>query len=809
MTPPPDTTESAPGDATTPLGPLESLHTPHGVQRFVFSATAIALCIAALHYGRSVLMPLAFAALLAFVLEPVVAWLRRRRVPHVAAVVTVIVLTLMGLTGAATVVGQQIVALSAELPTHRATIQKKLQALRPSGQAHPVLAEAARVVGMLEKEVGAARDAVATGAAGKESAPTKVLVEPAPPSPLRALGDMLAPVLMPLATAGFVVVLLIFMLLQRREMVDRIVRLSGGNLHLMADAMNESATRVSRYLGAQVLVNVGYGIPMAAGLWWLDVPGAMLWGFLAAVLRFVPYLGPAVAALFPLLMAFAIDPGWTIVGWTLALIVFLELVSNNVVEPLAYGGSTGVSPVAVLLSAAFWALLWGPVGLIVATPLTVCIVVIGRHLGPLRSLGVLLGSAPAFDKPTQLYQRLISGDEEEAIELAQEEAARTSLQSFYNDSAVPMLALAAQTSTEDATAAHRHRVVSGTARIIEALREDTAVAAPAAAASVLCLGARNELDTLSAEMLVHLLQAQGHAARAVPAVSLAAETIAALDLQGVATAFVCSYHGAPQTHTRYLCRRLRKRVPSLRIVLCAWAAPAELLLPGAAAELGVDAVAVTLDEAAAHAGQAPAAPAAAPATAAAASSVDAAAASATAWRDALARGAQRAVEVFDVPLAGVVVRAEGGQWLQVSAGVPTWTTPDFTATPSPGSPLAQVLDAGELLVVPDLRREPQFAPHQEARLEGLPFFAAAPLRAEDGSVLGAIVLHDVRARPFSDDDEALLTAMAQALADDVAELLREAVDTPAAAAATVLPVHAAADDAATLALPPQARLSHG
>ena len=750
-----------------------------GTQRFVITGAALALGIAALYYGRLLLMPLAFAALLAFVLDPVVTALRRWRLPQSLAVGLVMMLTIATLGGAAVLLGQQVVMLSQDIPSYQSTIRKKLRDLRPDAGSSRILSDASRVIGMVEGELNAVREDAAGGATNKARAPTRVLVEPAPPSPLRAILNIVSPVLLPLATAGLVAVLAVFLLLQRHEMRDRLVRLIGGDIHQMADALNEAASRVSRFLGAQLLVNIGYGVPMALGLWVIGVPGAVLWGFVSAVLRFVPYLGPAVGALFPLLLAFAVDPGWEMMAWTVALILALELVSNNFVEPLAYGGSTGVSPVAVLLSAGFWALLWGPVGLVLATPLTVCLLVLGRHLAPLQFLELMLGNEPVFDKPTQLYQRLISGDPEEAIELCHEEVAHSSLAQFYSDSAVPMLALAARPSSRGATAAQRHRVVSGVSRLLEDLRAGHPAPLPHIAEAVLCIGARNEIDTLSAEMLAHTLATAGCTARSVPALELTAERIDGLELDGVSTVCLCSFSGTPQTHTRFVCRRLRRRLPTLRLVLAAWSPPAELLLPGAAAELGVDAVAVTLTEALGRL---------APPEVSASSVQDqvttepgVAAQDGVAVlpettvtngalsgaRNTLARGAQQAAQIFSVPLATATFQTSASGLLQCSAGQPRWTQRESAALHEEGSQLAevmaQVMASGEPLVVPDMARDPSFAGHLDRRFEGLSFLAAAPLRGRDGVVMGVLAIHDTSARPFTDGDRKLLGEMADEL----------------------------------------------
>lgn len=561
--------------------------------RFFFVAASSAIIVIALHFGQALLVPLALAALLAFVLDPLVTRLRRIGVPMVLAVTLVVATTLALLGSLATLGAQQITTLSGELPTYQSTIQKKLRELRPASGSGGLVSGASRLIAVIEGELNAARAAIEPGNTDAKRAPTRVQVEQAPPSPLRAVWQMVEPMLVPLASAGLVIVLLAYMLAQRREISDRLIRLAGDDLHRMAEALNEAARRVSRYLAAQVLVNIGCGVALALGLWLIGVPGALLWGALAAVLRFVPYLGPLLAAALPLLLAFAVDPGWSMVLWTAAWIVVLELVVNNVVEPLAYGGSTGVSPVAVLLSAGFWVLVWGPMGLVLATPLTVCFVVLGRHLGSLRFLDVLLGNDPALDPPTQLYRRLISGDRDEAIAQAGNEAERTGLRAFYSDIGVPMLAMAAAWSVHSASSRQRRRALSGAARIVEEMRADHA-GAESAAPRLLCIGARSEFDTLSARMLAHALAHEGVEAASLPALAIGAEGIASLPLEGVSTLVLCAFHPQPQVYARFVCKRVRSRAPHLRIVLAAWAAPQGLEEPQTLAAIGVDELATTL-----------------------------------------------------------------------------------------------------------------------------------------------------------------------------------------------------------------------
>lgn len=386
----------APPSHDTPLLIPSGRAVPHspvmpGVQRFVFSGAALTLGITGLHFGQAVLMPVALAALLAFALAPGVSWLQRRRLPPAVAVGMVMALAVTGLLGGGVLATLQVGELGQELPTHRQNIQKKLRDLRPALSPSGTTREVTRLMDMVGQELETASRAYTPG----NDLPARVqpVALETRSSTQRAV-DFALSVGVQLATVALVLILVTLMLHQRADLVDRFLRLMGGDTPRMAAALAESGRRVSRFMIAQVLVNLGFGVPLAVGLWLIGVPGAWLWGALATVLRFVPYLGPALSAVCPVVLAFAVDPGWHMVLWTLGLILSLELVNNNLVEPLAYGSSTGLSPLAVVLSAAFWALLWGPVGLVLATPLTVCLVVMGRQLTPLRFLDVLFSSDP-------------------------------------------------------------------------------------------------------------------------------------------------------------------------------------------------------------------------------------------------------------------------------------------------------------------------------------------------------------------------------------------------------------------------------
>jgi predicted PurR-regulated permease PerM len=557
----------------------------------VLAMLAAALAVAALHFGREIFVPLALAALLGFLLDPLVSRLRRWRLPRWLAVGIVVSMT-VGVVGVTSLfAGSQLLALGREVPTYQSTIQTKLRDLRESLSKRGVLDNATRLVDMFERELVATRRALETSnRPGADKPVLRVQIEEPPVRPMQAFGDVIAPVVAPLMTAGLVFVFLVFILLSRNELRDRLLRLIGGDVHRMSDALDEAAERVSRYLGAQFLVNLGYALPMAAGLWLIGVPGALLWGLLAGALRFLPYLGPAIAALFPLAMAFAVDPGWSMLLWTLALVVTLELISNNFIEPWAYGASTGLSALAVLVSATFWTVVWGPIGLVLATPITVCLVVLGRHVRPLRIFDLLLGNEPAFDLPTTLYQRLVAGEVEDAVELAREQVREGSLAAFYADVAMPALQLTE--ATPDAE--RRERVADGMRVLLDDLDETPAESA-AAAPRLLCVGGRSALDSLAAEMLAHTLSAGGDAAAVKSADELSPRAIGALDLAGIDVVLVSYLADNWRTRARYVCRHLRRRSATVKIVVVAWQGG---IAPSAdAPAIGADALAASAEQA--------------------------------------------------------------------------------------------------------------------------------------------------------------------------------------------------------------------
>jgi hypothetical protein len=397
---------------------------------------------------------------------------------------------------------------------------------------------------------------------------------------------IIAPLLGPLGTAALVLLLVIFMLLKREDLRSRLIRLIGqGRISATTRAMDDAGGRVRRYLVMQLVVNVAYGIPVALGLYFIGVPNAVLWGASATALRFIPYVGPWIAATIPISLALAVSPGWVMPLLTLGLFVLLELLSNNVMEPWLYGSSTGVSPIALIFAAVGWTWLWGPVGLVLATPMTVCLVVMGRHIPRLSFLSVLLSDEEALTPAEDCYYRLLTVGEQDEMELVETYLKAHSLTALYDSVLIPVItAVEIDHRLELLDDGKRALVEQGLRDIVEDLGAcppassrvvaDPAVAAqgPVCAGRVYCVPARAERDELAGAMLVQLLRQEGIEAHSAPTKLEVGELIGLVEKAGVDV--VCISVVAPSTvlHARYLCLKLRARLPEQRIVVGLWGA---------------------------------------------------------------------------------------------------------------------------------------------------------------------------------------------------------------------------------------------
>ncbi len=336
--------------------------------RLLTGLLVASIIIAGLYFGQGLLIPLALALLFGFLLDPAVSRLKRWGMPRMAATLLVVVMALATLAGMGTYLGSQVQQLSADLPTYQNTIRDKLRSLRRNANMPSAWDGALRTYDTVEREISRGANTPRV---------QKVEIQSPEQKPTARMLQWLGRVAEPVTMAGIVLLFVILILLDRDDLRDRLLRLMGGNLHVATDALDEASQRIGKYLRMQFVVNITYGLPMAAGLWFIGVPGAILWGVLAAIMRFVPYVGAMISAAFPLALAFAVDPGWQMLLMTLGLIMALELISNNLIEPWLYGSSTGLSTLSIIVSATFWTALWGPIGLILSTPLTVCLLVLG------------------------------------------------------------------------------------------------------------------------------------------------------------------------------------------------------------------------------------------------------------------------------------------------------------------------------------------------------------------------------------------------------------------------------------------------
>ena len=414
-------------------------------------ATAILafIIITTLYFGREIFVPIALAILLSFVLAPLVGVLQRIRMPRGLAVVSVVILAFVLIFAMGSLLATQLTQLAGDLPRYQSTISEKIQSFRETTAGRGTLERASGMLKDLSKELEKPKDAAAgTGSILSPKAPaplTPVPVEVRQPDPsaLESLQSLISPLLHPLATTGIIIIFVIFILLQREDLRNRLIRLAGSHdLQRTTAALDDAAGRLSRLFLIQLLLNGTFGVVIGLGLWLIGIPSAILWGILAAVLRFVPYIGAAIAAAFPLALAVAVDPSWSMLLWTIALFLVVEPIVGHVIEPMVYGHSTGLSPVAVVASATFWTALWGPIGLVLATPLTVCLVVLGRHVERLEFLDVMFGDRPALTPPEIFYQRMLAGDPTEAAEKAEEFLKERSLSSYYDEVALKGLQLA-------------------------------------------------------------------------------------------------------------------------------------------------------------------------------------------------------------------------------------------------------------------------------------------------------------------------------------------------------------------------------
>jgi predicted PurR-regulated permease PerM len=545
----------------------------------IASFVAFVLVIACLHWGQTVLVPVAMALLLTFLLQPVVALFQRTGLGRTLSVLLVVLVTGIVFAGIGWVVGAQITGLTYDLGhnlQYHAHIKQKLADLRGVGKDS-----------ILDNFQAVINDIM--GDLAQETSPTAQTEQPRiivreGSSPLATVQAILQPMLEPLGTAAFVVVLVIFMLLKYEDLRNRLIGLVGaGQLTVTTRALDDASQRVSRYLLMQFVINGSYGLVTGLGLFLIGIPYAVLWGFLAAVFRYIPYVGPWIAAFFPITMSLVAFPGWMQLVLVLGLFGLLELWSNMLMEPWLYGQSLGVSEVGLLVVTGFWTWLWGPIGLVLSTPLTVCIVVLGRHVPHLQFFDMLFGKAPALDPPVVCYQRLLARDQEEATEVVEDYVKAHALETVYDEVLIPALLLAWQDRKQGLLAGDDEAfILQATQDIVAELGAASAEPAEGDQASgeatgapepspVLVLGcpAHHEAEEVIVQMLRQLMRPTGCHVDVVSTRTHATDIAVRVRQERPALIFIAALPGGlPQT--RYLCRHLHKEFPDLHLVVGYW-----------------------------------------------------------------------------------------------------------------------------------------------------------------------------------------------------------------------------------------------
>jgi predicted PurR-regulated permease PerM len=619
---------SPPAHVVAPSGPgRDSMRT----------LVVVVAVVAGLYVGREIVLPIVLAVLLAFVLAPIVNLLRRVRISRVPAVIMTVVFAIGALSLLAVVVTSQFAQLAVDLPRYEATIQSKAETVR-EGFLGRLSRLASNLGRQIERVTEAGPEEEQSAEPDEERRQRAVPVEIRQPelTPLEMARRFLIPMLYPLATLAITFVVLIFILLQREDLRDRMIRLFGArDLHRTTSAMDDAAARLSRYYLTQVIMSSAYGLIAGTYLWWIGVPSPVVGGVLAALMRFVPYVGTFIAVAFPLLLAIAVDPGWTTAILTLAFFMIAEPIMGYVVEPLVYGQSTGLSPFAVILSAIFWSWLWGPVGLVIAMPLTLCLVVLGRHVDSLEFLDVILGDRPPLAPPQNFYQRMLAGDPDELLELAEQALRKQSVSAYYDDIALQGLMLAARDARRGVLSPDKvQSIQDGIQELAEDLA-DTPDEIPVGAGedapssrvdpprggeastgsgtsdalllpedwrtegAVLCIAGRGPLDEAAATLLAHVLSKHGFGTAVVSHQSVSRGGVNPAQAQRAKMTCLAylEISGAP-AHLRYLVQRLRRNLPSMPMVVGLW--PVDDVIhrdEQARARLGADHYVVTLREA--------------------------------------------------------------------------------------------------------------------------------------------------------------------------------------------------------------------
>jgi predicted PurR-regulated permease PerM len=749
----------------------------------------LAFVVAALYFGRTVFVPIALATLITFLLSRFVTRLERW-IGRIAAIL-VTVAVMFGIFAAASWgIGRQLIDLADKLPDYQANVAAKIRSLRLP--ASGPLARLSSSVNALQNELVAPSPAPRTQRAPPDYS-TRTASPVASPIPVKIiegrnavpqlLQETITAILSPLGIAALVLLLVIFMLLKREDLRGRMIRLIGqGRIGATTRAMEDAGYRVSRYLSMQFLVNTSYGVCIAAGLYFIQVPNAALWGLLSGVLRFIPYIGPWAGAFLPVVLSFAISTSWFTPLLTIALFIVLEIIVSNFVEPWLYGAHTGVSPVALIISAMFWTWLWGPVGLVLSTPMTVCLAVIGRHVPRLEFLSVLLSEDQPLAPHEEFYHRLLSLSTDSAEEFAAKYAEAESLNALYDNVLVPAIA-AVETDAHNGslTAEQRTSALQRIHEIIDDFRDrqtlptdapeqrvgEIHAVTPVVGSRVLCLPASAYRDELAGEMLAQLLQKQGFEAENLPA-RLKHQELIDRTIE-VRPSCVCVSILPPTSiaQARHLTVPIQERLAGVTILVGLWSSKVnaqkvkERLRLAQETEIAVslaDAVLLVSKMTAPITDEMLPAPTP-PNEKARLAELNGLNLLDTPPEADFDQVTERLTRLFKVPIALLTLIDKDRQWFKSQAGLPA-DLAEARSTPRDVSLCGHVIANDEVLIVRDLARDPRFANNPWLKERGLRFYAGVPLRGPNGFPVGALSILDTQPHDMSPQEQDLLKMIA-------------------------------------------------
>ncbi|MGH9647227.1 MAG: AI-2E family transporter [Bryobacteraceae bacterium] len=549
----------------------------------VRTAAIVIVVISVLYLAREILIPLALAITLALVLTPAVNWLQKVLLGRVAAVALVMILTIAATGGIAWVIFNQLVGVANELPRYQYNIRNKLEAMRAPGEG--AFGQATKSIKDLATELMSVEAPAPPVPSERGSRPQPVQIVDQPANELAYLRDLIQPFLRPLGEFGMVLIFSVFLLINQQDLRNRLFRLVGLNqLNVMTQALDDATHRISRYLMMQLLVNVCFGVLCGIGLRLIGIPYPALWGIVAGILRIVPYVGAVVSGLLPFMLALAVFDNWMHPVSVLLLFAGLELVTSNFVEPWLYGIHTGISALALLLTAVFWTVLWGPAGLILSTPLTVCVVVLGRYVPEFSFLHVLLGDEAVLEPEARFYQRLLAMDDQEARAVAALYLREQPLSQLYDAVIMPALTMAEQDrhkgaldrtreeflfmSIKEMVVEFSDRTLKPDSLLADGDREDKVP--EVSAGRTFCVPANDEADEITAAMLAQLLEQAGYAAVSFSLDAAQQHAVGLLNPAENDTICISALPPFAFARARTVSRELQMRFPKAKVIVGVW-----------------------------------------------------------------------------------------------------------------------------------------------------------------------------------------------------------------------------------------------